>query len=352
MREQSKKFLIDLLTTPSVSGYEQPVQRVVRDYIGGVAERVETDSHGNVTAVLNPEGAPRVQFAGHCDQIGFLVQHLEEQGFLRVSAVGGHDVQVVLGQAVTVWAKEGPLPGVIARKPIHLMNQEDRKKVPELHQLWVDTGLKGDEARERIRPGDAVTYALRVQELANDLISGPGLDDKVGCHAVMEAVRLLAKEKKLAAGVYSVSTVQEEIGLRGATTSAYRINPQVGLAVDVTWATDQPDVSAAQTGEVKIGAGPVITRGPNINPVVFERLVEAAEAEKIPYQLGASPRGTGTDANVMQLARGGVATGLVSIPNRYMHSPVEVCHLGDIAATAQLLAAFTKRLKPDTDFTP
>ena len=352
MEERSKQFLWDLLQAPSVSGYEQPVQRVVREYVGSVADAVETDSHGSVTAVLNPEGAPRVLFAGHCDQIGFLVQHIEDKGYLRVSAVGGHDMQVVLGQAVCVWTGDGPLPGVVARKPVHLMSAEDRKKIPELHQLWVDTGLSSaDEVKARIRIGDPVTYTLRPVDLANGRVSSPGLDDKVGVFAVIEAVRLLHGEK-LAASVHSVSTVQEEIGLRGATTSSYRVHPDVGLAVDVTWATDQPDVNAAQTGEVLLGGGPVITRGPNINPVVFERLVAAAEEEQIPYQLGASPRGTGTDANAIQLSRGGVATGLISIPNRYMHSPVEVCQLDDLHNAARLLAAFTRRLTPDVDFTP
>ncbi|MCC7491899.1 MAG: M42 family metallopeptidase [Fimbriimonadaceae bacterium] len=352
MRPESRQFLNDLLTVPSISGYEQPAQQVVREYIGGIAEAVETDSHGNTTAILNREGAPRVMFAGHCDQIGFLVQHIEESGFLRLSAVGGHDVQIVLGQSVVVWTKEGPIPGVVARKPIHLMTNEDRNKVPELHKLWCDTGLKGEEVKARIRIGDPLTYTLGVRELANDLIASPGLDDKVGTYAVIEALRLLSAEANLAAGVYAVSTVQEEIGLRGATTSTYHVNPDVGIAVDVTFATDQPDVEAARSGEVKIGAGPVISRGPNINPVVFEKLVAAAEAAEIPYQICAAPRGTGTDANAMQLSRGGVATGLVSIPNRYMHSPVEVCELGDIDNTAKLLAAFTAALQPGDDFTP
>lgn len=353
MRKASKQFLFDLLHAPSVSGYEEAVQEVVRQYIGKSADAVETDSHGNVTAVVHGEGAPRVIFAGHCDQIGFLVQHIEDSGFLRVSGVGGHDMQIVLGQAVSVWTRTGELPGVIARKPVHLMDSEDRKKIPELHKLWVDTGLgTAAEVRERVRIGDAVTYALRPTELANQMISSPGLDNKVGCYAVIEAARLLAAEKGLAAGVYSVSTVQEEIGLRGAITSAFRVKPEVGLAVDVTWATDQPDVEAAKSGEVKVGAGPVICRGPNINPVVFERLVEAAEAARIPYQICAAPRGTGTDANAIQISRAGVATGLVSVPNRYMHSPVEVCHLDDIDHAARLLAAFTSRLTPDADFTP
>lgn len=352
MRRQSKAFLDQLLTTPSVSGYEQPAQAVVRDYIGPKVEALETDSHGNVTAVVNSTGRPRVMFAGHCDQIGFLVQHLEDEGFLRVSGVGGHDVSVVIGQAVTVWSSSGPLAGVIAREPIHLMSSSDRTKTPELHQLHVDTGLPAKDVKKLIRIGDPVTYDLNLRALGKHCFAGPGLDDKVGVYAVIEAVRLLAEVKDLSAAVHSVSTVQEEIGLRGAHTSAFRVDPEVGIAVDVTWATDQPGVTAARTSKVELGRGPVITRGPNINPVVFELLVEAAEADQIPYQLAAAPRGTGTDANAIQISRAGVAAGLVSIPNRYMHSPVEVCNLDDLDQTAKLLASFTRRLTAETDFTP
>lgn len=352
MRQASRSFLHRLLTSPSVSGYEQPAQSVVRDYIAPDADRVETDSHGNVYAIVNPDGRPRVLFAGHCDQIGFIVQHIEEAGFLRFSAVGGHDLAVVLGQAVVVWTDEGPINGVIAREPPHLMESGDRGKTPEIHKLHIDTGLGAEEVKARVRVGDAITYALEVRPLGGDLFAAPGLDDKVGTFAVIEAARLLARTKGLAAGVYSVSTVQEEIGLRGARTSAFRTEPDVGIAVDVTWATDQPGVTPARTGEVKLGAGPVITRGPNINPVVFRRLVAAAEEARIPHQIVAYPRGTGTDANEIQISRGGVATGLVSIPNRYMHSPVEVCHLADLENTAKLLAAFVRRLTPEVDFTP
>lgn len=353
MRKQSKQFLVDLLESPSVSGYEQPVQAVVRKYIGKVADELRTDSHGNVHAVANPGGNPRVMLAGHCDQIGFLVQHVEEDGFIRVSAVGGHDMQIVLGQAVTVWTDSGPLPGAVARKPVHVMSAEDRKKIPELHQLWVDTGLSSKaQVMAKVRIGDQVTYDLRVRDLENDRICSPGLDNKVGCYAVIEAIRLLADAKKLTAAVHSISTVQEEIGLRGAQTSSFAVDPVIGIAVDVTWATDQPDMSAARTGEVKMGKGPVIARGANINPRVFDRLVEIADKKKIPYQINAAPRGTGTDANAMQLSRGGVATGLISIPNRYMHSPVEVCELEDIQNVAKLLAAFCESVSDQDDWTP
>lgn len=353
MRKKSQQFLYDLLGVPTVSGYEQPGQRVVREYITGAADTVETDSHGNVIACLGPERDCRVMLAGHVDQIGLLVQHIEDSGFLRVSGVGGFDIAILLGQTVVVWTDEGPLPGVIARAPTHLLSAEARGKMPELDKLWIDTGLADAKAvRKQVRIGDPVTYTLRITELGRDLIAAPGMDDKVGAFCVIEALRLLAGEKELAAGIHAVSTVQEEIGLRGARTSAFRVDPQVGIAVDVTFATDQPDVGAAKTGEVKLGDGPVISRGPNFNPVVVRRLIEAAEAEKIPFQLCAAPRATGTDANAIQISRAGVAAGLVSIPNRYMHSPVEVCSLKDIENGAKLLAAFCRRMSGEVDLTP
>lgn len=354
MHERGKGFFFRLLQTPSPSGYEERIQSVVRAWAKEYAEEVRTDLHGNVIAVLNPDGQPRVMLAGHCDQIGMLVQHIDEQGFLYVNPIGGFDMQVLIGQPVVVWTQKGAVNGVIARKPIHLLTEEERKQVPKFHEIWVDIGVKsGDEAKGLVRVGDPVTFALEVREMRNGLINAPGIDDKVGAWTVMEALRLLGEQKKeLKAAVFSVSTVQEEVGLRGAITSAFGIAPQVGIAVDVTHATDHPATEKRQLGDIKLGAGPVIYRGPNINPVVFQRLVETAEREGIPYQLAGASRPTGTDANAIQISRSGVATGLISIPNRYMHSPVEMASLDDLANAAKLIAAFVLSLKPNDDFTP
>ncbi len=218
----------------------------------------------------------------------------------------------------------------------------------------MDIGVKdGEEAKKLVRIGDPVTFKLEVREMRNGLINAPGIDDKVGAWTVMEALRLVSERKsELKAAVFAVSTVQEEVGLRGAITSAFGIAPQVGIAVDVTFATDHPATDKRQTGEIKLGAGPVIYRGPNINPVVFRRLVSAADENGIPYQLAGASRPTGTDANAIQISRSGVATGLISVPNRYMHSPVEVVALSDLENAAKLIAAFILTLTPDDDFTP
>jgi endoglucanase len=245
------------------------------------------------------------------------------------------------------------VPAVIARKPIHLLDQDERKQVVKQKELWLDIGAKDkEEAASAVAIGDPVTLELGYQEMCNNLANSPGMDNKTGLWVCIEALRRAKKRGDLKVAVFAVSTVQEEIGLRGATTSAYGVNPHVGVAVDVTHATDCPTIDKTQEGDVKLGGGPVIYRGPNMNPVVVERLRAAAETAKITVQWGACGRGTGTDANAMQLARGGVAAGLVSVPNRYMHSAVEMISLDDIDRCADLLAEFALGIDADSDFTP
>jgi endoglucanase len=357
MQEHSHAFLKSLLETPSASGFEQAIQEVVRGWARHYADEVRTDRHGNVLAIHHAgrsggnEGQ-RVMLAGHCDQIALMVEHIDDNGFLYVQPIGGWDMQVLLGQYLTVWARQGPITGVVARRAIHLMTSEERNKVPQFTDVWVDIGVKdGKEARELVTCGDPVTFALGYRPLRNGMAAAPAMDDKVGLWVVMETLRLL-HGKDLQVPVYCVSTVQEEIGLRGACTSAYGIHPTVGIAVDVCHATDTPGNDKKQVGETKLGEGPVLFRGPNINPHVFDRLHQAARGREIPVQVRGTPRATGTDANVIQLTREGVATGLVGIPNRYMHSPVEVVHLEDLDRAAQLLAEFCLDLTPQVDWTP
>ncbi len=356
MDDRAHAFLKQLLETPSPSGFEQPVQRLVREWAGTFADEVRTDAHGNVFAARFPEGrpadAPRVMLAGHCDQIGLMVQHIDDQGFLYVQPIGGWDMQILLGQHLTVWTRSGPVTGVVARRAVHLLTPDERKRVPEFTDVWVDVGCKTrEEADQLVRHGDPVTFALGYRDLRNRLAASPAMDDKVGLWVVMEAVRLL-KGRPLRAAVYGVSTVAEEVGLRGATTATYAVNPHVGIAVDVTHATDTPGNDKKSQGEVKCGAGPVVFRGPNINPKVFDRLEEVAREHGIPVQVRGVPRATGTDANAMQISRQGVAVGLIGIPNRYMHSPVEVVHLDDLANAAKLLAEFCAAVGPGDDWTP
>lgn len=352
MEAASLEFLRQLIAAPSPSGYEQPAQEVWRRYAEQFADRVQKDIHGNSIAVLNPDGAPRVMFAGHCDELGFVVNYINEKGFIYFSTVGGHDKSLIPGRRVTIYTRNGPVKGVTGKKAIHMMTSEERKKVPEIENLWIDIGVSSkEEAEKLVSVGDPIVYDVGFEQINDRIATARGFDDKVGAFAVAEALRLL-RETSLKAAVYAVATVQEEIGLRGAKTSSFAIDPKVGVAVDVTHATDHPEVDQRKEGEVKLGGGPVITRGANANPRVVDLLIEAAREEEIPYQVQAIAYGTPTDANVMQLNKSGVATGLVSIPLRYMHTPSELVDLQDVELTARLLAAFAKRITPDIDFRP
>ena len=353
MEATARDFLVRLLETPSPSGYEQPIQRLVRDYLSAVADTVTTDSHGNVIGAKNPGGQTRMLLAGHCDQIGLIVQYIDGDGYISVQPIGGWDPMQLVGSRVTIWTAGGPVPGVIARKPIHLLTDEERKVVPKMKDLWIDIGA-GDKADAEtvVRIGDPVTLELRFQPLRGTRVCAVAMDDKVGLWVVLEAFRRAVAAGPLPCGLFVASTVQEEIGLRGAQTSCYGVDPHVAIAVDVTHATDCPTIDKKSEGDVALGKGPVVFRGPNMNPHVVSRLVAAATDRDIPIQLGASGRATPTDANVLQTTRSGVATGLVSVPNRYMHSAVETISLDDADRAAELLAAFVRGLQGKIEWAP
>jgi endoglucanase len=345
-----------MLAAPSPSGYEQPVQDVFRRAVAPYADAVETDVLGNVHAIINPQGSPRVMLAGHCDEIGFLVTHVHEKGYLYFGGIGGHDANITVGQRVLVHSAEhGPLPGVIGKKPIHLIEEDERGRKSVLHDLFIDIGARGKDAiADKVSIGDPVTYAAGFGLLENGLAVAHAFDNKIGAFVVAETIRLLAAERRdaLQAAVYGVSTVQEEIGLRGARTASYHTQATVGIAVDVGHASDYPGVDKRRVGDFELGKGPGITRGANINPQVYKMLVETAHEEEIPFQPTSKGVGTGTDANAMQISHSGMATGLLEVPLRYMHTPCEVASLADIHNTARLLAAFLRRVTPETDFTP
>ena len=353
MRSESYQFLKEMEETPSVSGFEQPVARIIRKRMKPFADEITTDVHGNVIAVLNPKGSPRVMLAGHMDQIGLMVRHIDDQGYIYFAPVGGIDASVLPGSRVTIHNKRGPVEGVIGRKPIHLMKDEERNKSKiDIQELWIDIGAPNKAAAlEKVSIADPITYKLGLQKLGDDFITSPGLDNKVGAFVVMEALRI-ASEKKIKCALYAVATVQEEIGLRGARTSCFGIDPLVGIAADVTHATDNPGADKKQAGDIVMGRGAVIDLGANINPVLGELFIDTAQKKKIPYQIAAAPAATGTDANAIQISRAGVAAGLISIPNRYMHTQVEMCSLSDLEACAQLIAETVARIDSKTDFTP
>jgi len=356
MRKESLKFLEQLLDAPSPSGYEQPAQRVFRDYVASYCDEITTDVMGNVFAHVAGKGKdlPKVMVVGHTDEIGLQVKYIDDHGFLYFAAVGGVDAHLTPGKRVNIHTTHGPLVGVIGKKPIHLMDAKDRETVVKLEAQYIDIGAKDKkEAQKLVRVGDAVTFESSFTRLHGDRVASRGFDDKAGCFVVAEVLRLVkASGKKLNVDLYGVSSVQEEIGLRGGTTSCYTVNPDVGICVEVDFSTDQPDVEKKHNGEVALGKGPILTRGANINPPLFELLVATAEKEKIAVQHTANPRATGTDANVMQISRGGVATALVKIPLRYMHTPVETISLGDLEDAAKLIVAALGRITSKAEFIP
>jgi putative aminopeptidase FrvX len=357
MTEDAYAFLRSLLDAPGPSGFEMVPARVWREEAGRFADEVRTDVQGNSIATLNPGGSPRLMLAGHIDEIGLMVTHIDEDGFLFIDGIGGWDSQVLVGQRLRVLSRSGEVLGVIGKKPIHLIRPEEKEKASKLEDLWIDVGAKNrEEVSERgIRVGDPAVIDARLVELGNNLIASRSIDDRIGAFIVLEVLkRLREQDGSSVASVSAVATVQEEIGYQGggARTSAFALDPHVAIAVDVTFATDTPGIEKKQVGERKLGSGPVLSRGSSINPMVLDRLVEVAEEEGIPYTLKASPRSTWTDADAIYLSRAGVPSAVVSVPNRYMHSPNEIVSKDDLDATIRLIAAFAARLAADTDFTP
>lgn len=354
MEPRSLQFLKSLLDTPGPSGFETAPARVWRKEAESFAESVTADVGGNSLATVNPSGTPRIMFAGHIDEIGVMVLHIDDEGFLHFDTVGGWDHQVFVGQRVILLGRQGPVPGVIGKKAIHLMEKEDREKVSKASDLWIDIGaMNRAETEARVRVGDPGVLAGGLLEFPNGRIVSRSLDNRVGAFVVLEALRLLAKDRPKAS-VTAVATAQEEIAYTGggARTSATALAAEVAIVVDVTHATDYPGVEKKRHGDFKLGGGVVIARGSVLNEVVFDLLVSAAEAENIPYAVEATPRDTSTDADAIFTAHRGVATGLVSIPNRYMHSPNEMVALEDLERAARLLAAFARRVEGGTDFVP
>jgi endoglucanase len=340
-----------LLTAAGPSGYEQAPAAVFREAAAAFAE-VTTDAIGSTVArVPGTGGGKSVAIVGHIDEIGLIVHHIDDDGFLWFTGVGGWDPIVLVGQRVDVATRDGIVLGVVGKKPIHLMKEDDRKKVPLLKDLHIDIGAaNGEDARSRVRIGDVAVISGEPAELPGNRFISRSMDNRLGCYVALEAARLVAEAGGAPGDVYALAVSQEEITFGGARTSAYSLRPDVAIAVDVTFATDQPGIDEKEIGRHRFGSGAVLTRGSTLHPKLFELLYETAEAEGIPFTVSASARGTGTDADAIHDSRGGVPSSVVSVPLRYMHSPVEMVHLEDVEACARLLAAFAQRLPVDIDF--
>ncbi len=353
MKKKHVKFLRSLVETPSPTGAEEPVAALVRTRLSSVADEVQTNTMGSVHAVLEGTGAgPSLMLAAHMDEIGLMVTYISDDGFLSIAAVGGVDAAILPGMRVDVHTASGTLRGIVGRKPIHLIEADERKKVTPLDKLVIDLGMPGKKVRKLVRVGDVITFGVGFERFGKGMAVSRAFDDKCGVWVVCRVMEELRAAGRAKGAFVAAATVQEEIGTRGAMTSAYGVNPDVAIAFDVTHATDYPGIDKTKYGAITCGEGPVIARGPNINPLVFDRLVAAAEAEGIPYQFEAEPSVTGTDARAIQVTRGGIPTGLVSVPLRYMHTPTEVIALEDLENTVRLITRFALDLDEDACFVP
>lgn len=351
MRMPSQDFLARLLNTPSPSSAETRGQRVWLDYVSTYAHRTETDAYGNALAIVNPDGFPKIMIVGHADEIGFQIVHIDDDGFLSFATVGGSDPALARGQRVHIHTAGGPVLGVIGQTAIHMQEEDDRKKVPRWHEMFIDIGAKSrDEAEKRVRVGDLATYAVGAEPLAGDLWVARAHDNRIGTFVAAETLRLCAEASKLSASVIAASSVQEENGLYGATMLGYSVKPDVALVVDVGHATDTPGTNKKRFGQVKLGAGPILNRGSVNHPVVVDRLERVARQHQLPWQAGVDPRWSGTDGDAIFLQRGGIPTAVIGVPNRYMHTPVEMVSLTDLERLAEWLAAFCLEVTPEDSF--
>jgi len=354
MNDQDYQLLEELIATPSPSGYEQPVQRIVRRELAEIAEQLQSDLLGNLVAAMpaSASDGPRVMLTAHCDEIGFLVKYIDDNGFIFFAPVGGVDPHLVPGQRVRIHAANGPIPGVVGKKPIHLLETKDKERVIPFTEQFVDIGCSSrSETETLVAIGDPMTINVALERLQGELVTGRGFDDRMGTFAMIRAVQLAVRQA-LPCKLYGVSVVQEELGLRGAQPASFGLVPDVALVIEIGHASDTPTNDPKVVGEVKVGGGPVLSRGPNVNPALFELLRQTAAAEGIPVQVLGEQRATSTDANVIQLSRQGVATALVRVPTRYVHTSSEVLSLADLDAAVRLLAATIRKIKDRESFIP
>lgn len=353
LSQDSVAFLRRLLDAPGPSGFETLAGRAWRAEAERFADRVTVDLAGNGIAEINPDGSPTILVDGHIDEIGVIVQYIDDDGFIYIAPIGGWDAQVLVGQRIRFLAAAGDVFGVVGRKPIHLTRASDRKRAVKFSDLWVDIGaLNRAEAEARLGIGDPGVIDSRTHDFPNNRIVSRSIDDRIGAFAALEALRRYSA-KRGTARVVAAATTQEEIAWTGggALVAANAVRPRMAIVVDVTFATDHPDVEKKQIGDHRLGSGPVLHRGALLSPVVFELLRGAARARSIPFTVQAAGRETSTNADAIYIAQEGVATALVSIPNRYMHSPNEMVSLDDVDHTAELIAEVCRMVDGKTDFT-
>jgi putative aminopeptidase FrvX len=346
-------FLKRLLDAPGPSGFETLAARSWRAEAEKFADRVAVDVAGNSIAEVNSKGTPTILIDGHIDEIGVIVQYVDDDGYVYISPIGGWDAQVLVGQRIRFLAASGDVIGVVGRKPVHLMDEDDRRKAAKMTELWVDIGAKNRaEAEGRLSLGDPGVIDGRAHDFPNGRIVSRSIDDRIGAFAALEVLRRYAARPG-SARVVAAATTQEEIAWTGggALVAANVVRPRMAIVIDVTFASDHPNMEKKELGDHRLGGGPVLSRGALLSPVLFELLRSAARAKQIPFTVHAVGRDTSTNADAIHIAQEGVATALVSIPNRYMHTPNEMVSLDDVDHTAELIAEVCRMVDDRTDFT-
>lgn len=341
MEITKENILKDLLMTPSPSGSEQPIIKKMAMFLKDYIDELTIDNYGNLIALkYGANSNKKLMLAAHADEVGMMVTHIDNNGFLSFQEIGGIDTNLLPGQRVEIHNHQGVVMGIIGKKPIHLQDRDAKAKDYDAEDLWIDIAAKDkEEAESKVEVGDYITYQTQPVVLQHDVWTSKALDDKVGLLTLVEVAKAL-DGKQPAMDVYFVASVQEELGARGIRTAALGINPDYGIAIDVTHATDYPTCSPQKSGEIKVGNGIVIAKGPNINKTIGRKLIDLAKQQNIKYQIEPIARPTGTDANFMQVSGTGVKTALLSIPCRYMHSPNEIVSLVDVNEGVRVLTHF------------
>ncbi len=352
MRSESLEFLTQLLSTPSPSGFEPANQRIWCEYARKYADEVRTDAYGNAIAVLNPKGNPAILLDGHVDEIGLMVKHIDDKGFIYFQRIGGVDPALVPTKRVDIHTAKGVVRGVVGATAIHLRDRVKEPKAPKMHELFIDIGVKDKKAAQRkVAVGDPITFVDGFEMLNANIAVARALDNRIGTWAVIEALRIASESKtKPKCAIYACSSVQEETGLNGATMQVANVKPDVAIAVDVTHATDTPGIDYKLHGEVLMGGGPSVSVGRENHPLVIDRLRKIAKRKRIKLQTETFSLTGGTDAYAMWTKQGGIPAAIMGVPNRYMHSTVEMIDLRDLQKTAELLAAFALDLKKGERF--
>jgi endoglucanase len=349
MTSNSDYDLIKKLTeTPGIAGHEEEIRKLIANEVKEYCDEIVVDKMGNLICIKKgSDDSPKVMLAAHMDTIGFMVKYIDDNGFLRIEPVGGIDSRITIAQKVLIFHEDRKINGVVASKPIHLMDKEERKKIKEINELHVDIGAKSKENAETlVSIGDFVVFNYSCLKLANNHFTSGGLDDRAGCMVLIKTIKAL-KDIDTPNELYFVFSCQEEVGARGSITSSFKIIPDIGLVCEVAHGIDYPHMKKEKYGDIKLSKGPVIDMGPNINPKLFKKIVKIAEKNNIQYQLRVSGRPTPTDLRYMQVTREGVATAMICAPLRYMHSPVEVMDLDDINETVKLFTILLQKLKSD-----